>query len=171
MAIDRLRQAGADVCTVTLQTGLGSFRPVEVEDPAEGRKIEWRFLRSVGETFVTVPPEQVTAWEDETGLDRNEYFAAIPSLPISYEAATPIFEALAAEFPDRTVVTATIEENSTGELQFGVAQKMERDVVALSELALKGRGLRADAEDLDATLGGLVTRAPHHRLFVHAVSA
>jgi N-acetylated-alpha-linked acidic dipeptidase len=33
-------------------------------------------------------------WEKSTGLKRNEYFAAIPSLPISYEAAQPILEAL-----------------------------------------------------------------------------
>ncbi|RUL83198.1 M28 family peptidase [Tautonia sociabilis] len=43
----------------------------------------------------------VRAWEERTGLDREESFAAIPSLPISYEAATPLFEALAGpEVPE-----------------------------------------------------------------------
>ncbi|WP_235905562.1 M28 family metallopeptidase [Tautonia marina] len=51
--------------------------------------------------FYTVHPDQVAIWEEETGFDRNEYFAAIPSLPISYEAAQPIFEALAGpEVPE-----------------------------------------------------------------------
>ena len=36
----------------------------------------------------------VETWEKATGLDRDEYFAAIPSLPISYDAAKPILEAL-----------------------------------------------------------------------------
>ncbi|MEW4569844.1 M28 family metallopeptidase [Tautonia sp. JC769] len=49
----------------------------------------------------SVLPHLVDAWEEETGLDRDEYFAAIPSLPISYEAALPIFEALAGpEVPE-----------------------------------------------------------------------
>src|SRR5262249_8378494 len=34
------------------------------------------------------------AWEKQTGLVRKDYFATIPSLPISYEAAQPILEAL-----------------------------------------------------------------------------
>jgi N-acetylated-alpha-linked acidic dipeptidase len=34
-------------------------------------------------------------WEKQTGLKRDEYFATIPSLPISYEAAQPILENLA----------------------------------------------------------------------------
>jgi N-acetylated-alpha-linked acidic dipeptidase len=34
-------------------------------------------------------------WEAKTGLKRLDYFAAIPSLPISYEAAKPILERLA----------------------------------------------------------------------------
>jgi N-acetylated-alpha-linked acidic dipeptidase len=38
--------------------------------------------------------EAVKQWEKETGLKRDEYFAAIPSLPISYAAARPILEAL-----------------------------------------------------------------------------
>ncbi|WP_235963345.1 M28 family metallopeptidase [Tautonia rosea] len=49
----------------------------------------------------SVLPHLVDAWEEENGFDRNEYFAAIPSLPISYEAAQPIFEALAGpEVPE-----------------------------------------------------------------------
>ena len=37
----------------------------------------------------------VADWEKSTGLVRNDYFAAIPSLPISYESAKPILEGLA----------------------------------------------------------------------------
>ena len=37
----------------------------------------------------------VKAWEAASGLVRADYYAAIPSLPIGYEAARPIFEALA----------------------------------------------------------------------------
>ncbi|MGE3819820.1 MAG: M28 family metallopeptidase [Isosphaeraceae bacterium] len=33
-------------------------------------------------------------WEKATGLKREDYFATIPSLPISYDAARPILEAL-----------------------------------------------------------------------------
>ncbi len=33
-------------------------------------------------------------WEKATGLNRDDYFATIPSLPISYDAARPILEAL-----------------------------------------------------------------------------
>ncbi|HWE40203.1 MAG TPA: M28 family metallopeptidase [Isosphaeraceae bacterium] len=35
-----------------------------------------------------------SAWEKESGLRRDEYFATIPALPISYSAARPILEAL-----------------------------------------------------------------------------
>ena len=37
---------------------------------------------------------EVEKWEKQTGLDRDDYFASIPSLPISYDAARPILEAL-----------------------------------------------------------------------------
>ncbi len=40
------------------------------------------------------PTTNVEDWEKQTGLKRDEYFATIPSLPISYEAARPILEAL-----------------------------------------------------------------------------
>ena len=39
--------------------------------------------------------DAVLQWERQTNLKRKEYFAAIPSLPISYEAARPILEQLA----------------------------------------------------------------------------
>ena len=46
--------------------------------------------------IVTVEEEQpsVKDWEKTTGLVRNDYYASIPSLPISYDAAKPILEAL-----------------------------------------------------------------------------
>lgn len=40
------------------------------------------------------PKHSRTAWEKAAKLKRGEYFAAIPSLPISYAAAKPILEAL-----------------------------------------------------------------------------
>ncbi len=36
----------------------------------------------------------VKTWEKETGLVREDYYATIPSLPISYDAAKPILEAM-----------------------------------------------------------------------------
>ncbi len=36
----------------------------------------------------------VTDWEKATGLVREDYYASIPSLPISYDAAKPILDAL-----------------------------------------------------------------------------
>ena len=35
------------------------------------------------------------AWEEQTGLVRDDYFASIPSLPISFEAARPILSGIA----------------------------------------------------------------------------
>lgn len=40
-------------------------------------------------------PKARAEWETRTGLKRDEYFASIPSLPISYEAARPMLEQLA----------------------------------------------------------------------------
>ncbi len=50
-----------------------------------------------GEAVPVIPatPEQdLAAWEKTTGLKRVDYFATIPSLPISYESARPILDAL-----------------------------------------------------------------------------
>ena len=38
--------------------------------------------------------QAVQAWEKETGLIREDYYATIPSLPISYDAALPILKAM-----------------------------------------------------------------------------
>lgn len=40
------------------------------------------------------PSETVKDWEKETGLVREDYYAAIPSLPISYDSALPILDGL-----------------------------------------------------------------------------
>ncbi len=40
------------------------------------------------------PIMPVKDWEKETGLVREDYYASIPSLPISYDAALPILDAL-----------------------------------------------------------------------------
>ena len=50
--------------------------------------------RSVRTARVTWSPMEVEKWEKQTGLVRDDYFASIPSLPISYDAARPILEAL-----------------------------------------------------------------------------
>lgn len=50
-----------------------------------------------GNRLLPTPPEAIEDWEEATGLDRASYFATIPSLPISYEAATPILEGLGGD--------------------------------------------------------------------------
>ena len=44
--------------------------------------------------FTIGDPQAVKDWEKETGLIREDYFASIPSLPISYDAALPILDGL-----------------------------------------------------------------------------
>jgi N-acetylated-alpha-linked acidic dipeptidase len=41
-----------------------------------------------------VSDDDVKAWEKATGLKRDDYYATIPSLPISYESAHPILAAM-----------------------------------------------------------------------------
>ena len=45
-------------------------------------------------TAPTIKVMSVKDWEKETGLVREDYYATIPSLPISYDAAKPILEAM-----------------------------------------------------------------------------
>lgn len=45
----------------------------------------------------TLDPIVIPEWEKLSGFKRNDYFAAIPSLPISYESAKPIFDSLAGQ--------------------------------------------------------------------------
>ncbi len=45
----------------------------------------------------TLDPLLIPDWEKVSGHRRTDYFAAIPSLPISYEAAKPIFDTLAGQ--------------------------------------------------------------------------
>lgn len=59
--IDRLAAVGAEVCTVTLQTGLGSFRPVDVEDLSKHR---------MDAEFFRVMPDAAAA-VNRALLDRN----------------------------------------------------------------------------------------------------
>lgn len=44
--------------------------------------------------YAAADPEAVAEWERVAGMPRAEAFATIPSLPISYDAAQPILEAL-----------------------------------------------------------------------------
>ncbi|WZP00494.1 M28 family metallopeptidase [Isosphaeraceae bacterium EP7] len=55
-----------------------------------------RVDRGPGSNQVSLKDDQdrVDAWEKETGRKRNEYFANIPSMPISYDSARPILENL-----------------------------------------------------------------------------
>ena len=41
------------------------------------------------------PADVMTEWEKKTGLKRDDYFATIPSLPISYDTAHEILKVLA----------------------------------------------------------------------------
>src|SRR5207248_1512396 len=69
-------------------------------DPRHGFPIVGnKFNINPGLGLVTlVEPEAaiqvVQAWEKESGLIREDYYATIPSLPISYDAARPILEAM-----------------------------------------------------------------------------
>jgi N-acetylated-alpha-linked acidic dipeptidase len=45
-------------------------------------------------TLITPKVPSTKAWEKESGLIREDYYATIPSLPISYDAAKPILEAM-----------------------------------------------------------------------------
>ena len=51
------------------------------------------FVKSAGAPWDS-PPEVVEKWEKATGLVREDYYATIPSLPVSYESARPILEAM-----------------------------------------------------------------------------
>jgi N-acetylated-alpha-linked acidic dipeptidase len=51
-------------------------------------------LRKFSESLFKGEEKIVRDWERETGLTRIDYFATIPSLPISYDAARPIIKAL-----------------------------------------------------------------------------
>jgi N-acetylated-alpha-linked acidic dipeptidase len=51
-------------------------------------------FQSLGRSPQAEKPPSVEEWEKATGLQRDDYFASIPSLPISYEAAGPILEAI-----------------------------------------------------------------------------
>jgi N-acetylated-alpha-linked acidic dipeptidase len=46
-------------------------------------------------SWIGVPPKGLADWEKATGLKREEYFATIPSLPISYGTAREILNVLA----------------------------------------------------------------------------
>jgi len=48
-----------------------------------------------GDPVVQPSQPSVKDWEAKTGLKRQDYFAAIPSLPISYDTAREIFQVLA----------------------------------------------------------------------------
>jgi N-acetylated-alpha-linked acidic dipeptidase len=51
-----------------------------------------------GESGAGSPTQiSIKTWEKQTGLKREDYFATIPSLPISYESARPILEAMGGQ--------------------------------------------------------------------------
>ena len=53
-----------------------------------------RFLAANGSGRASVNLS-IADWEKETGLKRDDYFATIPSLPISYDTAHEILKVLA----------------------------------------------------------------------------
>lgn len=72
--------------------------PIDIRN---GFPLDGGFFEDPDGVSRSVRPEDVGRWEEQTGLDRDEYFAAIPSLPISYEAAQPILQAIAGpEVPE-----------------------------------------------------------------------
>jgi N-acetylated-alpha-linked acidic dipeptidase len=63
-------------------------------DTANGFPVSGNYRFAGQQDVPSTKSDAVNAWEQETGLKRDEYFAAIPALPISYAAAQPILEAL-----------------------------------------------------------------------------
>ncbi len=53
------------------------------------------FPRGLAQPAPTPRVRSIAEWEKETGLKRNEYFATIPCLPLSYETAHEILKLLA----------------------------------------------------------------------------
>jgi N-acetylated-alpha-linked acidic dipeptidase len=63
-------------------------------DALNGLPLKGGRIRTSRSSFRIVTDDDVKAWEAATGLKRDEYYATIPSLPISYESAQPIIEAM-----------------------------------------------------------------------------
>jgi N-acetylated-alpha-linked acidic dipeptidase len=62
--------------------------------PLGDPKDNWVQGFSTQDAIIKRPYNDENEWEKAAGRRRRDYFAAIPSLPISYEAATPILKAL-----------------------------------------------------------------------------
>jgi N-acetylated-alpha-linked acidic dipeptidase len=66
----------------------------EPNRPSRGGLVSLTGRDPFGQMSPLDPMLSVEQWEKESGLKRNDYYAAIPSLPLSYAAARPILEAL-----------------------------------------------------------------------------
>lgn len=73
---------------------LGPGDPSTPDGPStkDARRLPWHPTHGFAIQQDSAPT--VDEWEKATGLKRADYFATIPSLPISYDAARPILEAL-----------------------------------------------------------------------------
>ena len=63
-------------------------------DPLNGFVVAGNNENLPGQFAQTGSPAAVKEWEKATGLVREDYYATIPSLPISYESARPILAAM-----------------------------------------------------------------------------
>jgi N-acetylated-alpha-linked acidic dipeptidase len=66
-------------------------------DPRNGFTLEEQDVHEASSSSGTpgaLKTPSVKSWEKETGLVRDDYYATIPSLPIGYDAAKPILEAM-----------------------------------------------------------------------------
>jgi len=63
-------------------------------DPKHGFLVEGGQQRLGANVISVTSPEDIKEWEKTTGIVREDFYATIPSLPISYESARPILEAM-----------------------------------------------------------------------------
>ncbi len=86
----------------SLQRGSVQFLSLGPGDPSTpgvpslkgAKRLPWSERNGMPLDIGMLDPMSVKDWEKETGLVRNDYYASIPSLPISYDAARPILEAM-----------------------------------------------------------------------------
>ena len=86
----------------SLQRGSVQFLSLGPGDPSTpgvpsikgAKRLPWSERNGMPLDEGMLDPMSVKDWEKETGQVRNDYYASIPSLPISYDAARPILEAM-----------------------------------------------------------------------------
>ncbi len=86
----------------SLQRGSVQFLSLGPGDPSTpngpsikgAKRLPWSERNGMPLDIGMLDPMSVKDWEKETGLVRGDYYASIPSLPISHDAARPILEAM-----------------------------------------------------------------------------